>query len=44
MDQRLFKDALAEIRAWLDSPRNVNEFVVLFLDDEKDLSTWVRLR
>jgi hypothetical protein len=42
MDQRPFRESLAEIRKWLEQPRNVNEFLILFLDDEIDLSTWVR--
>ena len=41
-DQRTFADALSEIRAWLDLPQNAHEFVVLYLDDQIDLSLWVR--
>ena len=40
-DQRLFKDALQEIKAWLDLPKNTHEFVMLYLDDQLDLSLWV---
>lgn len=41
MEQRTFADALSEIRAWLDQPENAHEFVVLYLDDQIDLSLWV---
>ena len=40
-DQRTFADALAEVKAWLDVPQNQKEFVVLYLDDQIDLSLWV---
>lgn len=41
-DQRLFSDTVAELAEWLRRPENANEFLVLFLDDEKDLAAWVR--
>jgi hypothetical protein len=41
-DQRLFSDAVGEIADWLRQPENRDEFLVLFLDDERDLEAWVR--
>lgn len=41
-EQRTFKDALMEISAWLDAPANAHEFVLVYLDDQIDLSLWVR--
>lgn len=42
LDQRGFADALAELAAWLAAPGNEREFLVLFLDDQADIKTWVR--
>ncbi len=41
--QRSFADALAELSAWLSLPANKDEFLVVFLDDQMDILTWVRL-
>ena len=38
--QRLFIDALAEIRAWMDDVGNEREFLIVYLDDEPDLLEW----
>lgn len=38
--QRLFVDALTEIKAWMDVPRNAREFILIYLDDEPDLLAW----
>ena len=35
--QRLFVDALLEIKSWMDDPRNGREFLIIYLDDEPDL-------
>jgi len=40
MLQRTFKDALQEIKAWMDVPENQDELVVLFFDDQLDLGQW----
>ena len=32
-------DALKEVHAWLEA--NPGEFVVLYLDDQEDIATWV---
>lgn len=40
-DQRTFASALQEIGDWLDRPGNEHEFLVLYLDDQKDLFDWV---
>ena len=42
LDQRGFADALAELAAWLGAPGNEQEFLVLFLDDQADIKSWVR--
>ncbi len=39
--QRSFADALAELSTWLALPENKEEFLVVFLDDQMDLQTWV---
>lgn len=39
-DQRLFSDALLEIRAWMDAEENEEEVLVLYFDDQPDLETW----
>lgn len=41
-DQRRFLDALQEVGHWVHDPVNADEFVVLFLDNQLDLQTWVR--
>lgn len=41
-EQRSFVDALREIRSWMDLPEHAHEFLVLYLDDQIDLSLWVR--
>lgn len=38
--QRTFKDALQEIKAWMDAPENQDELVVLFFDDQPNLREW----
>ena len=38
--QRLFVDALLEIKSWMDDPRNGREFLIIYLDDEPDLLGW----
>ena len=38
--QRLLRDALGEIKAWMDEARNVREFLIVYLDDEPDLLDW----
>jgi hypothetical protein len=38
--QRTFKDALEEIKAWMDAPENADELVVLFFDDQPNLGQW----
>jgi hypothetical protein len=40
MLQRTFKDALVEIKAWMDAPVNEDELVVLFFDDQPNLGQW----
>ena len=40
-DQRPFAEALAELAAWLGAPGNEREFLVVFLDDQRDIATWV---
>ena len=40
-EQRSFAGALSEIKAWLDLPQNADEFLILYLDDQIDLSLWV---
>jgi hypothetical protein len=40
--QRTLLDALQEIRVWMDRPENRDEFLILYLDDEPDLQSWVR--
>ena len=39
--QRSFADALAELAAWLAQPENQREFLLVFLDDQLDIKTWV---
>lgn len=39
--QRSFADALAELAAWLAQPQNQDEFLLVFLDDQPDIKTWV---
>ena len=41
-DQRPFAEALAELAAWLAAGGNAREFLVVFLDDQRDIATWVR--
>ena len=38
--QRPLRDALAEVKAWLDEPGNEREFLIVYLDDEPDLLDW----
>ncbi|KAG7674064.1 hypothetical protein Ndes2526B_g02453 [Nannochloris sp. 'desiccata'] len=40
MLQRTLKDALQEIKAWMDVPENQDELVVLFFDDQPNLGQW----
>ena len=40
-EQRTFLSALEEIAAWQAQPGNEQEFLVLYLDDQADLGTWV---
>ncbi|KAK9841564.1 hypothetical protein WJX74_007998 [Apatococcus lobatus] len=40
LEQRLLHDALSEVRAWLDSPENAGEFLVIYFDDQIDLQAW----
>lgn len=42
--QRSFADALAELAAWLAQPKNQDEFLLVFLDDQPDIKTWVSNR
>ncbi len=42
LEQRLLQDALSEVRAWLDTPENAQEFLVIYFDDQIDLQAWVR--
>ena len=39
--QRSFADALAELAAWLAQPQNQDEFLLVFLDDQPDIKSWV---
>ncbi len=39
--QRSFADALAELAAWLAQAQNQDEFLLVFLDDQPDIKTWV---
>lgn len=41
LEQRLLHDALAEVHAWLDTPENAGEFLVIYFDDQIDLQAWV---
>ena len=41
MEQRTLVDAMKEVKAWMDQPGNQEEFVVLFFDDQPDLTSWV---
>lgn len=34
--------AMQEVADWMALPGNEREFIVLFFDDQKDLSDWVR--
>jgi hypothetical protein len=38
--QRTFKDALEEVKIWMDLPENEDELVVLFFDDQPNLGQW----
>lgn len=38
--QRTLKEALQEVADWMADPANEDELVVLFFDDQLDLSTW----
>ena len=38
--QRTLKDALQEIKSWMDSSDNNEQFLIIYLDDEPDLETW----
>jgi hypothetical protein len=40
--QRSFADALAELSSWLFSAEHQEEFLVVFLDEQMDIYTWVR--
>lgn len=40
MEQRTLRDALGEIRSWMDRPENGEEFVVLYFDDQPNLAEW----
>ncbi|GAB4815112.1 hypothetical protein N2152v2_002158 [Parachlorella kessleri] len=40
MEQRTLVDAMSEVKAWMDEPGNQEEFVVLFFDDQPDLTSW----
>lgn len=40
--QRSLADALAELAAWLAVPGNEEEFLLVFLDDQPDIKSWVR--
>ncbi|GLI64996.1 hypothetical protein VaNZ11_008422, partial [Volvox africanus] len=42
-DQRAFADAMSEVAAWLTSPTNQDEFLVLYLDNQPDLQAWGRV-
>lgn len=39
--QRSLVDALREVREWMSLPENADEFVMIFLDDQPNLKTWV---
>eukprot|EP00210_Caulerpa_lentillifera_P004079 g3892.t1 len=39
-DQRLLSDAMEEIADWLKLEENSNEFIMVLLDDQRDLSFW----
>lgn len=41
LEQRTLVDALTEIRGWMNAEENKDEFLVLYFDDQPDLSTWV---
>ena len=41
-EQRMFEHAVEEVAGWMKAEENLNEFVVLFFDDEQDLLRWVR--
>ena len=40
LEQRTLVDALTEVAAWLHAPANSDEFLVLFFDDQPNLSEW----
>lgn len=42
VEQRPLIDALQEIKSWLALPENSDEFVIIFLDDQPNLASWVR--
>jgi len=39
--QRSLADAYAELAAWLALPENQKEFLLVFLDDQPDIKSWV---
>lgn len=39
--QRTFANAVAELAQWLFLPENKDEFILVFLDEQRDLYTWV---
>lgn len=41
-EQRSLEAAMQEVADWMALPGNEREFIVLFFDDQKDLSDWVR--
>lgn len=41
-EQRSMEAAMEEVAAWMAAPGNEREFIILFFDDQKDLSDWVR--
>lgn len=43
LEQRTLVDALTEIADWMNAEENKDEFLVLYFDDQPDLSTWVSL-
>ena len=40
-EQRSLADALSEIAAWLARPTAAHDLVIIFLDDQPDIQTWV---
>ena len=40
-EQRTLLTAMQEVADWLAMPQNVDEFLIVFFDDQMDLASWV---